>query len=479
MLRKTEPRFTFLHLCEDDRSLGDAEAVAQDERRRALKTVTVLEVAEDEDRFSTYLLGLSLGLAFRSRDEIDAAAWDSWRGGTPFGPLSVTGWMKGCALEVADRRLLVAVTWPARFETPLTVQQTMQREVEQLPADVTANIASLAWRWWYSHAGRPPVVDGHSLELGEALELLAVGWGISPSSIRRILSLRPVLLAVDELIDLVGSLRLTYTDAQPHENGRGDWPLATGAEVAAGRLRAADLIPAPGMLGRQGTGRWWVDEYRLASDMQLERRLLAHRDELAQQLRGQRPWLVHEKRIGCYGPPPEPTRSYYPLFAWLDQRDEARFQLSMEELADVYSGQHREFALIEPRPLNPGPLPPSARKHPGWWSNPRPQTPKVGRQPQRIAWLAAGYTAEPTVHHDPATGADEVIAVTFQEVPGRSQWHPFRERLRRGEAGIEWFGPESPTGADRFEETLAACGGQTSRWFDVAGFPPAAHPPRP
>ena len=411
--------------------------------------VDAIAVADDDELLELYLWGLSIAGAFRSRDEVDAAVLDSWTGGKPFSPASVKGFMGNKALTSVQRRNFVAFTWPRPFEEPVPVAEIVNRIVGSFPVAVAVNFAVIAWRWWHSWDRNPPQVDGRRLELGEAAGTLGPNLGIAPAAVRGLMQMRQTILAVDEILDLTTALRMTFSDQiQATIDAQVQQPLATRADFEAGRWSRTEMareLPRT----EPGPGRWWVDDVALSNDAHLERKLQVARDELAVQLKGYAPGEVHRLRVKPYGDPPDRLRSiYYALFSWLDNRTEGAFETSIDDLAEIFAGRHadqqhpsRESGAGARRVVstevggNLSELPPSARKHPGWWSAPDSKDKGVGKQTQRIAWLAAGYRAKPLV--DRSSGTPKVAKVRFTAVPGRDQWHPYRHRLRAADAAGE------------------------------------------
>jgi hypothetical protein len=337
-------------------------------------------------------------------------------------------------------------------------------EPVQLGSSIGANLGAIGWRWWHSFLpGKQPKVAGARLEVGHALEMLAPNYGVAPSAIRRLLAGRPALLALDEVLDMATSIHLTYSAEQPYVHGQAAWPLSTFEELLKGRRLAQDLA--------QQSARWWISDQQLVADLLLEGELLRHRREVAEQIGQQRPQLVYEKRVAPFGGPPSPRSRYYSLFAWLDRRLEGQFRVQMEELEKIFSGMHPDLQAVSPRPTNPGPLPGSAHTTPGWWSNPRASSARglgVGSQGQRIAWLSAGYRAKPLIKRDPVSSSVSVVSVEFQAIPGREQWHPFRDRFRHPEGELDAL----TDGLGSWEETVELLedqGTQVLRWFDRIG----------
>lgn len=446
--------------------------------------VDAIGVADDDELLELYLWGLSIAGAFRSRDEVDEAVLDSWTGGKPFSPTSVKGFIGNKALTTIQRRNLVAFTWPRPFEEPVPVAELVNRAVGSFPVAVAVNFAVIAWRWWHSWDRSPPQVDGWHLELGEAAATLGPNLGIAPASVRSLMQMRQTILAVDEILDLATTLRMTYSNqTQATIDAQVQQPLATRADFESGRWSRAEIARE---LSRTalGPGRWWVDDVALSNDVHLERKLLVARDELAEQLRGHAPGEVHRLRVRPYGHPPDRLRSpYYALFSWLDAQTAGAFEKPIDDLAEIFAGRdpdqrHRapKSGAVARRAVstdaggNLSELPPSARKYPGWWSTPDSKDKGVGKQTQRIAWLAAGYRAKPLM--DRSSGKPEVVKVRFTAVPGRDQWHPYRHRLRAADAAGESADDVAATTARIGALDLGALishGVEVVPWFSLTG----------
>ena len=216
---------------------------------------------------------------------------------------------------------------------------------------------------------------------------------MTPALTRQLLGGDPIL-ALDELCDIARLLHLSF-----------------------GARSSADEVAIPTATDQESG--WLVNAFDLAADLRLERRVLAYHSELAESFAHQRPEHVHNLRIAPFGPPPRKGSRYRALFEYFDARTEGKFRLSIDELDHGFAGKIRDRHLPE-----------TARNQRGWWSNPRPgadgRPQGIGSQKQRAAWLTAGYAAMDVRIDD----RGKVASVTFQAVPGRELWHPFRAKLR-------------------------------------------------
>ena len=287
-------------------------------RERGVTATYPLDWADDAYLCGLYVAALRVAdpdrpvTFFFSRDELEEFLRGQVTGNYHPTSFQLEAFDIAATLDVAQRRNLIALTWPRPLEMPLdSPDELLARTPYALYRHIQMNLAALACRWILCS---PPELDGVPIELGGALRTLGPGEGFAPAVIRQLLDEDGPVLALDEIIDIAQVLRLSYGSSGCPDGG---------IEIPASSA---------------GRPTWHVDAAGLARDLLLARHLHDHRERLEQDVSTQRPEVIHRLRIAPFGDPPKVRSRYRSLFEYFDEKTSLRFVVSIAELDKAFAG---------------------------------------------------------------------------------------------------------------------------------------------
>lgn len=380
--------------------------------------VRVVDIAEDPELWTWWSSSLALiSHVYRTRERMVGAALDTLghtdSGTRAKGRLVETGWTGEGELTLAERRLIVAWTWPdeigaPEYFLPLDRPDGMPPELymDFRPRAVKSRVARVC-----EMLARSDRCADEILALQELAPDMA-NWHF-----RALRAIHP--LCVEDILkfsDLVGVAYRQIDDGGPSQA----WHFTDG-RAATIRAWANVLHDPDGPIAR----------------------LWSELAEAEQQARHVADVTTSATAFGALLPdPPAPGTKYRALFQFLDglqMADDETKTFTVDELAEVLDGLASQRGTMQVG------LPAMARSKPTkFWVNhvqlhamqrdeyrrehgrPAPRR----RMTQPRAWRATGLSAKPVKQ---VRGHQEVMCVAFTPDPGREAWWPVRHAIRAGE----------------------------------------------
>ena len=339
-------------------------------------------VADEVPAFLEYLSGLANAEVFAEEEEAAHTARALLLGERPTRGYTAL-WPPAPSIEppaarnwsVEERRLLVGLTWPSPYATPVMPQRCL-RDAQEVRAAVQRTLRRVVAAYWGWRVDLMTVIEDHR--------------GIDTARFGRLLTASEPLDATT-LIRLGQSLCLSLRD-----------------------------------------DGWSADPLQLEAAVQLYRGITAIERELP--LDRFDPIKVHEA-MGLRAVPPDERSRYRPLFEYLDSADGEEVVLSLLDIetlilrgeAQKQRDADRISQAVLPwrkpgRPEATGGLGRSAHS-PAWWAN----TQDVTKRSHARAWTAAGYRTRDVrlVKGDPKRST-----FTFTPIQDWAVWGPMRRDLR-------------------------------------------------
>ncbi len=368
--------------------------------------VSVLSVADSDELWELHARALRRAGMFLNDEDASQAMRALWIDGRF---RAEPGNLSSLDLSRADRRLLVAWTWPNPWGVAASTQDVFDR-VRSRAQNVSPDPAPV-----WAEEVRLRVGDVvRRLNTWDVREGLGVLWAASglfkddAAAQERLLALKHGAepLVAQWLLDLSHRGTLVFDE---QFTDLGAWAF-DGVALRAALAARDDIAGVAGALSKVFTSRRDLAHLRLDAERVLAGLAAIHVYD---------PREFHEQLPR----PPGRGLKFSRLFTFLDMQQGAT-RLSVERISK-YMPSERPAGTRGP--FKPG-LPLGASK-PQWWVNPRPgEHAALGKFPQARAWLAAGMIAHPET-----VGADRrVVAVRFDVLPDRHRWWHYRGALRAG-----------------------------------------------
>ena len=387
--------------------------------------LTVLDVADRDELWVRHANKLQRAGVFLSEEEALDAMRALWVSG-PQDFRSVPGNGRYLDLSAADRRLLVAWTWPNPWGVPAPAEDVFGRV--RAAAQGHGPQPSLVWAEEVRLRVAEVAKRLNKWEVREREYLLSAAASlldddVAPSRLFHLMHGTDPLV-VEFLLGLSHQAALLFDE---RFTPRGAWAADGVALRAALRQRDALFDPSG---HRRAPSHWyqagptvplpdWSAEG--GPDTAQEEKLTPQAGTRLAPIRYADPRTFH----ALLPPPPKKGRKYRHLFEFLDRITDSEV-LTLQKLGAQVPSERQPGSRgkhVEGRRL------PEFATRPAFWVNPPAENQAaLTKSPWVQSWLAAGLTAHPVVE-----GAKrKVVAVRFDPRPGRETWWPHRRALRAG-----------------------------------------------